>query len=109
MVSAGTRRVPRFKDRAQAQLNAYPWPEGFTVTVDPYSSDPVVWIEGPRSARGTARVSVRLDAYRLQSAEPAQVVPAAVKKFRAQSRDPRYTEQSRQDSLAAADMLEAVR
>jgi hypothetical protein len=94
-----TRRVRNFKARAQAMLAAHPWPEGVSVEID---SDRA-WLTGP----GSARASMLLDSYDLDSADPAKVRAEFVRRLRSTGRDQRFTDKSRADDLACADLLEA--
>lgn len=100
------RRVPRFKDRAQALLDAYPWPDGFTVLVDRYDTAADVYISlnvnGPGERPHYATTRVPVDPYTLASADPLRVHAEAIEGFMRGSRDPRFTTESRAADLTAA-------
>jgi hypothetical protein len=111
--AARPRRVPRFKERAQAMLDAYSWPKGVDVVVDPWSPrGDDVYIGGARPGDTRPhpvldKTMVKLDPYTLDSAKPERVIAEAVRLLRNQSRDPRFTSESRAGAAAFADRLEA--
>lgn len=101
-------KVRNFHARAQAALNAAPWPAGVSVTVDGDRAWVTLHTRDAKDRPQNLNVPVQLDPYDLTSGEPARVRAAAIVRARADAADQRYTDDSRARSAELAELLAAA-
>jgi N12 class adenine-specific DNA methylase len=94
------RRLPRFRERLQANFDAAGLPVDISIEIDQYGADPTVFIH-----HDGGRAIVRLDATHRDHLDPRQVITMALDVARRESIDPRFTSESRAGSARLADRL----
>jgi hypothetical protein len=98
--AAADRRLPRFRERLQANFDGSGLPADISIEIDQHGADPTVFIH-----HAGGRAIVRLDATQRDHLDPRQVLTKALDVARRECTDPRFTAESRASSGRLADRL----
>jgi transposase len=102
-----TRRIPNFRMKLQAALDAAGLPDGVKAHCQHGGDDPDVYLEFEYVPHRYAKAFTRTDARNRDDLDPRVIVERCRLYADRWSRDPRYTQEARERSGQLADILAA--